>query len=1203
MSRYSKLIGFVVTIALATTIFAQGGPPLCAELVQTGFGLIGDTLYPGTPEELILDGFVQGHSALLDIDPGCIRTGADYRYFRTPYAETVPDFATDWIPLPYENIDGGGDGDIYLYTAGIKIESDSAYSLQELWLMHDWHYPSAVTDLDYMGEDSLPAITLTWGRSFDSASGVYKYYIYRADDWTELQYIDPMTMTPHDSVPDIGAAGYAWTDRHVAAHDAFWYAVVPIDKAGWMPRHDPPRIQGHASDAPPDMPVCSFLKPTPRYHTGSGIWIYIDHSLCPGRADVEYQYRRYFVWRDSLGLHHGDFITTAWTDADSFWFPTVPCSTYSFSARAREIDSYTTNWAHTSPYFPLTTNDPEPPGCPDTIYAVSEGVDGIHIYFTHDETNDCGSGTQGYLLYRIPEDNLSSVIDNGTNPAIGWETALGDTLWHYLVGSDTGGWFEYLDRDVLDNVTYYYLVCPYDSAGNVNWFDCGDDQVDTATGDMGVGAPVPVEFELPYAADSTIVANFIDTTRCDAVEVEFEWAPDMYFSYGLNHIGPILINDAVDIPGYYKYENPDDGDCTDDDSLELTIYGLHETYWYIRARFIDENSNVSDWSAPLLCARIDNTPPTTSSVLSVQSLADSVNRVDVLIKWNPAVIDDEGVGVEGVNIYRSNAVGALGSVIATVSRHDSMFLDTDPDPGNNWHDNVYTIAPFDYLGHENISGGQGSFPVIYGDIDRSPPTVPEIVSVSVGHYLDEFTICWEDTGPNALSNRYTLRHAGDFGWVWLGDPLLAPNIELGSSITHCETFPIEFFAGSDSLHYFTMFASDSRTPANQSGWSEVFEFVIPENIFQEYIFHLIAGWNFISLPVRPANPRADVIFPGLLEAFEWNPTTELFDPVEVLEPGHAYLILVSGTADYGITGIPVTQVEFDDIGPGWWTVGAPFDTGAGSGYEYTGPGFGVTYSYDDITEEYSDTNILYKGEGYWLLLSQIGDFYSESDMSPGSRKAIPDNFDIDWSFAVDADGVPLEFVSSPNSEPGLDRADLVLPPTPPHAELSAYIKAEDGFRYSRSARPDAEWTLVLPINTRLTWSPDDLPEIGLVLTCGGKTIDMHASGSAVLSGEAKIIAGEKLPTEFALGLTRPNPFNPACEIPFALPENSRVSLKIFDLNGRCVATILDNEMPAGEHTAEWCGKGDDGYEMSAGIYFCRMETESFTATRRMLLVK
>ena len=115
------------------------------------------------------------------------------------------------------------------------------------------------------------------------------------------------------------------------------------------------------------------------------------------------------------------------------------------------------------------------------------------------------------------------------------------------------------------------------------------------------------------------------------------------------------------------------------------------------------------------------------------------------------------------------------------------------------------------------------------------------------------------------------------------------------------------------------------------------------------------------MPVRPANPRADVIFPGLLEAFEWNPTTELFDPVEVLEPGHAYWILVSGTADYGITGIPVTQVEFDDIGPGWWTVGAPFDTGAGSGYEYTGPGFGVTYSYDDITEEYSDTNILYKG--------------------------------------------------------------------------------------------------------------------------------------------------------------------------------------------------------------------------------------------------
>ncbi|MEE9554603.1 MAG: C25 family cysteine peptidase, partial [candidate division Zixibacteria bacterium] len=79
-----------------------------------------------------------------------------------------------------------------------------------------------------------------------------------------------------------------------------------------------------------------------------------------------------------------------------------------------------------------------------------------------------------------------------------------------------------------------------------------------------------------------------------------------------------------------------------------------------------------------------------------------------------------------------------------------------------------------------------------------------------------------------------------------------------------------------------------------------------------------------------------------------------------------------------------------------------------------------------------------------------------------------------------------------------------------------------------------------------------------------------------------------IPTAFNLDQNYPNPFNPTTTIGFSIPNDQRVTLKLYDLLGRTVATILDKEMQAGIHRVEY-----DGADLASGVYFYILETDDF----------
>ncbi len=123
----------------------------------------------------------------------------------------------------------------------------------------------------------------------------------------------------------------------------------------------------------------------------------------------------------------------------------------------------------------------------------------------------------------------------------------------------------------------------------------------------------------------------------------------------------------------------------------------------------------------------------------------------------------------------------------------------------------------------------------------------------------------------------------------------------------------------------------------------------------------------------------------------------------------------------------------------------------------------------------------------------------------------------------------------------------------------------------------------------------------------GSTILGHASSMSfpkvrVVDDEAGAIAAA-IPSEFELEQNYPNPFNPSTTIAFSLPESNSVTLRIYNINGQLVRSLVSNTLDAGYHTFNWDGRSDSGTQASSGIYIYRVVAGDFTATRRMILLK
>ena len=97
--------------------------------------------------------------------------------------------------------------------------------------------------------------------------------------------------------------------------------------------------------------------------------------------------------------------------------------------------------------------------------------------------------------------------------------------------------------------------------------------------------------------------------------------------------------------------------------------------------------------------------------------------------------------------------------------------------------------------------------------------------------------------------------------------------------------------------------------------------------------------------------------------------------------------------------------------------------------------------------------------------------------------------------------------------------------------------------------------------------------------------------------------GDQIPVEFNLEQNYPNPFNPSTVIRYNIVSPSLVSLKIFDVLGREVKTLVNQEQLSGVYEVNWIGDDELGNKVSTGIYFYRISAGNFINTKKMMLIK
>lgn len=94
-----------------------------------------------------------------------------------------------------------------------------------------------------------------------------------------------------------------------------------------------------------------------------------------------------------------------------------------------------------------------------------------------------------------------------------------------------------------------------------------------------------------------------------------------------------------------------------------------------------------------------------------------------------------------------------------------------------------------------------------------------------------------------------------------------------------------------------------------------------------------------------------------------------------------------------------------------------------------------------------------------------------------------------------------------------------------------------------------------------------------------------------------------IPSSYKLHQNFPNPFNPETIISFDLPEKAKVSLKIFDILGREVRTLVNEEYDKGLFKVNWNGKNNMGEKLASGIYIYQIRVNNFVEAKKMILIK
>lgn len=365
------------------------------------------------------------------------------------------------------------------------------------------------------------------------------------------------------------------------------------------------------------------------------------------------------------------------------------------------------------------------------------------------------------------------------------------------------------------------------------------------------------------------------------------------------------------------------------------------------------------------------------------------------------------------------------------------------------------------------------------------------------------------------------------------------------------------------------------------------EYFDRDEVIDAQSFAVSQGWNMISVPVVATDFRKTSLFPSAVSnafIFENGYTVK-----DTLENGKGYWLKFSSAQNISIIGASL-QTYSIDVKAGWNMIGSI------SSPVYVGsiteiPENNTISFYYGYNNGYQKADTIFPGKSYWIKLQNDGQIVLNSAMKVLKYDKI-EKFENELIIRDAKGNEQTLYFGKLNDQM---RKMYELPPLPPAGIFdvrysTGTIYAVEPENLLKITSAEYPLTIIWKSNTRAR------------LVVDNKEIQVDGQGSTIITNpEAKIIfktEGLTTPEYYLLEQNYPNPFNPHTTIKFQIPKDDIVTLKIFNILGQEVTTLINEKRSAGYYDIKW-----NATNVPSGVYFYKLTAGNFTSIKKMLLVK
>jgi hypothetical protein len=378
---------------------------------------------------------------------------------------------------------------------------------------------------------------------------------------------------------------------------------------------------------------------------------------------------------------------------------------------------------------------------------------------------------------------------------------------------------------------------------------------------------------------------------------------------------------------------------------------------------------------------------------------------------------------------------------------------------------------------------------------------------------------------------------------------------------------------------------------------------------------LDARWNLISNPLTTDDDSVLQLFPASLFPYAYSFSRDSgYSQRTQLKNGTGYWEKFPSGQNNTIMGVRRT-IDSIDVEAGWNLIGsisAPVPTSS-----ITPAGTTILSSYYEYNKGYHASDIITPGKGYWIKVSTSGTLILSSAVTaPAPIKSsgtAHNNFN--HLIIEDVSGNTQTLYFGYTEESG-DLYRYEMPPIPPLGIFDARFASGKSVAIAAQSN-DGDFPIAIssasyPLTVRWEIFQQKLPATLLV---DGQESQLQSRGETHISNPKSQIqlrlssAGQtELPTVSALHQNYPNPFNPVTNFQFTIGNLQFVSLKVFDVLGREIATLVNEVKQPGSYEVQWDASNVSGGisakgGYASGVYFYRLQTNGFTATKKLVLMK